>query len=428
MAEIKIDFQFSGLQTGFPELTQRLDSLRAHRASLHSKSCLGSEFLGWLDLPERMLEEISGSLFEYATRLREECDLVYVVGIGGSYLGAKAIAEALPERHDAPEVQFIGYHLCADALNAALQKAEGKRIGIIVISKSGTTLEPALSLRILLDQLGSQGAEPAPQHVIAITDANKGALRKQALEKGWGLLVVPDDVGGRYSVLSAVGLLPLAVMGIDIKGLLEGATYLATSYRANLNSPPEAAIYAAWRTYQYLTCDRKVELLATYTPFMAGIAEWYKQLFAESEGKEGKGVFPTSAIFTTDLHSLGQYFQQGHRLFFGTHLQFDNTQHTIVAPASDSNDDGLNYVAGKSLHEVNRVAQLATQQAHFEGGLPSICLLVPRRDAFHLGALIYFMEYACALSCLEVGVNPFDQPGVEAYKQHMFAQLGRPKQ
>lgn len=420
-----MDFMHAGNASFDGSLSARSESLFELRRALVSGECKGNKFLGWLGLPGAMLPTLGDKLFDYAEHLREACDAVVVIGIGGSYLGAKALLEALPESASGPEIHFLGCNLCPDYLHNQLSTLRGKRVGVIVISKSGTTLEPAVALRAVRAWARGQGQPIADANIVAITDSEKGALHDEALAHGWGMLEVPGDVGGRYSVLSAVGILPLAVAGINVTDLLSGAELCQQQYATRRDEVVEAQLYAAWRLLNY-GHGRHVELLATYTPYMAGMAEWYKQLFAESEGKEGKGVFPTSAVFTTDLHSLGQYFQEGHRLFFATHLQFLKSNFEVEVPQWETDGDGLGYLAGTSLHAINCAAQQATQKAHLEGDLPSMGIWVPQRTAFHMGYLIYFFEYACALSCLSIGVNPFDQPGVESYKRYMFERLGRP--
>lgn len=422
---IRLDYQYSGFDSHDETLMLQAESLQQYRESLRQGTCAGNDYLGWLTLPSAMLPTLEDTMFDYVERLRNECDAVVVIGIGGSYLGAKAIVDALPEAVNGPRLVFLGCNLCPDYLSNQLKSLEGKRLGVIVISKSGTTTEPAIALRAVLDWARRQGTPVEAGHIVAITDAEKGALHDEAKAQGWGMMVIPSNVGGRYSVLTPVGILPLAVAGINVVDLLSGAELCEQEYRTRSKDVVEAQQYAAWRLVQYGQ-GRFVELLATYTPYMAGMAEWYKQLFAESEGKDGKGVFPISAVFTTDLHSLGQYFQQGHRLFFGTHLQFDAPLSRVEVPQQSSNGDGLGYLAGKDLHAINCIAQSATQQAHQEGNLPSLAIWLARRDAFNLGYLIYFLEYACALSCLAMGVNPFNQPGVEDYKRHMFERLGKP--
>lgn len=422
---IRLDYSYAGLTAAGAELVAHSNSLYACREALREHTCAGHEFLGWLNLPSSMLPTLGDKLFDYAEHLREACDAVVVIGIGGSYLGAKALIDALPEASSGPKLYFLGCNLCSDYLHNQLSALRGKRIGVIAISKSGTTLEPAVALRAVLAWAREQGQPIVDANIVAITDGKKGALHDEAQSHGWGMLEIPSNVGGRYSVLTPVGLLPLAVAGINVADLLSGAELCEQEYASHRDEAVEAQRYAAWRMLQY-GAGRRVELLATYTPYMAGVAEWYKQLFAESEGKDGKGVFPTSAVFTTDLHSLGQYFQQGHRLFFATHLQFSKPNFAIAVPQGSSEGDGLGYLEGKELHMINCVAQSATQQAHMEGALPSLGIWLPQRSAFNLGYLLYFFEYACALSCLAMGVNPFDQPGVEAYKQHMFERLGRP--
>lgn len=422
---IRLDYTHAGGAADANALESRAESLYAYRESLRERTCAGSEFLGWMDLPSAMLPKLEDKLFDYAERLREACDAVVVIGIGGSYLGAKALLDALPESASGPALHFLGCNLCADYLHNQLHSLRGKRIGIIIISKSGTTLEPAVALRMVRTWAREQGQPILDANIVAITDGVKGTLHDEAMAHGWGMLEIPGNVGGRYSVLTPVGILPLAVAGINVADLLSGAELCEQEYATRHDEVVEAQHYAAWRLAQYKQGHR-VELLATYTPYMTGVAEWFKQLFAESEGKDGKGIFPTAAVFTTDLHSLGQYFQQGHRLFFATHLQFSQSNFEVSVPQWETDGDGLGYLAGKDLHAINCVAQCATQQAHLEGALPSLGIWIPRRTAFNLGYLMYFFEYACALSCLAMGVNPFNQPGVEAYKQHMFKRLGRP--
>lgn len=386
----------------------------------------GRDFLGWMTLPTDMMGAELERMKATAELFRRACDAVLMFGIGGSYLGAAALMEALPELMSGPEIYFVGNNLCTDYLYNVFQKLKGKRLGVVVISKSGTTLEPAVALRIFMRSYEqARGVELEASRVIAITDAHRGALHDMAEAKGWARYVVPDNVGGRYSVLSAVGLLPLMIAGVDVDELLRGAKQAQEEYSTIPAEGSLPARYAAARYYQYLLGHR-VEVMVSYSPYMHGFLEWYKQLFAESEGKLGRGVFPTSAIFTTDLHSLGQYFQEGNRFFFATHMQFRQVLHDMRVPSTEDNRDGLNYLTSKTLQELNLVAQEATQQAHLEGGMPSLTLWVGARRCFDMGYLIYFFEYACALSCLCQSVPPFNQPGVEAYKGHMFSRLGRP--
>lgn len=426
MSLLELDFSnypIVGQSDAFEESMQRAQDAerRLRRADVE-----GRDFLGWMTLPTDMQGAELDRMKATADHLRKECDAVLMFGIGGSYLGAAALIEALPEQVSGPEIYFVGNSLCSDYLYNVLQKLEGRRVGVVVISKSGTTLEPAVALRIFMRYYEqSRGVALEPSHVVAITDAHRGALHDMAEAHGWVRYVVPDNVGGRYSVLSAVGLLPLLIAGVDVDALLRGAQKAQEEF---LSAPLESSLparYASARYYQY-QLGHRVEVMVGYSPYLRGLLEWCKQLFAESEGKLGRGIFPTSAIFTTDLHSLGQYFQEGHRFFFATHMQFRQVQHDLRVPSDADNRDGLNYLAARTVHELNLVAQEATQQAHLEGGLPSLTLWIGARRCSDLGYLIYFLEYSCALSCICQAVPPFNQPGVEAYKGHMFSRLGRP--
>ncbi|WP_051344317.1 glucose-6-phosphate isomerase [Alicyclobacillus herbarius] len=395
----------------------------------------GGDFLGWLHLPSQTLEAGLSDLLETAEQIKEQSDALVVIGIGGSYLGARAAFEwCQPEGYNqlsreqrkGPELYFAGNHLSADGLHDLLRLLEGKRVTLNVISKSGTTTEPAVAFRVLRAWLLKQvGPEEAKKRIVATTDKAKGALRQLAEEEGYRTFVIPDDVGGRYSVLTPVGLLPLAAIGIDIRELLQGAATMEQTLSTPALTENIAYRYAAVRNVLYRR-GKTTEILAVYEPALRQFAEWWKQLFGESEGKDGKGIYPSSLGFTTDLHSLGQYVQEGLRTLFETVVQIEQPQHEIQVPSDKSLDDGLEYLAGRGVSWVNDQARLATALAHADGGVPNLLVSVKDRSARSLGGLFYFFELACAMSGLLLGVNPFDQPGVEAYKKNMFALLGKP--
>lgn len=398
--------------------------------SLVRGECAGSDFLGWLTLTERMQGSLCREIEACATRLSQDFEAVVVVGIGGSYLGAAALLEALADQRGeakGAEVIFLGHTLCGDYVARVLERLRTKRFAVVVISKSGTTTEPAVAFRLLQDVMRQQDGAVLPERVVVVTDATHGALHDMAVQRGYTRFVIPDDVGGRFSVLTAVGLLPLAIGGVKVQEMLQGAADAQRSLLAASGEANNALRYATARFMLY-QLGKKVEVLATYTPYMRGFSEWYKQLFAESEGKEGRGLFVTVASYTTDLHSLGQYFQEGERLFFETHLDFKASERTLTLQADSENMDGLNYLSGKSLYAINNVVREAATQAHESGNLPCMHIEVPRRNAYWMGYLIYFFELSCAVSVLLQGVNPFNQPGVEAYKRNMFRMLGKPGQ
>mgnify|MGYP001628377117 FL=1 len=393
----------------------------------------GNDFLGWLRLPSETPAELVDRIDAAAERLRENCDFVVCVGIGGSYLGAKAVNFALadsfadyyaPKPHE-PKVLYAGQNIGED-YTAELQKLlEGKRFGIIVISKSGTTTEPAIAFRLLKDQLVKQvGKDEARKLIVAVTDGSKGALRQMADEEGYETFVIPDNVGGRFSVLTPVGLLPIAVAGHDIKKLLAGA---ADMERTTLHPSPEnpSQTYARLRNALYRS-GKKIELLVNFNPKLHYFSEWWKQLYGESEGKDGKGIFPASVDFTTDLHSMGQWIQEGERTIFETVVSVAKPAVEHRVPMDAANLDGINYLAGKRIDEVNKMAELGTKMAHVDGGVPNIRIEIPAIDEYSLGQLIYFFEKACGISGYMLGVNPFNQPGVEAYKKNMFKLLHKP--
>ena len=393
----------------------------------------GNDFLGWVKLPSETPESLIAGINATANRLREKCAYVVCVGIGGSYLGAKAVNTALADNFEyyyapnpgSPKVLYAGQNI-GEEYTAELQKLlEGKRFGIIVISKSGTTTEPAIAFRILKEQLEKQaGKEAAKELIVAITDANKGALRTLATQEGYETYVIPANVGGRVSVRTPVGLLPIAVAGHDIQKLIDGAKEMEkTTLHPSDNNPSQ--IYARMRNALYRS-GKKIEILVNFDPKLHYFSEWWKQLYGESEGKDGKGIFPAAVDFTTDLHSMGQWIQQGERTIFETVISVAKPAVERRVPEDKDNLDGLNYLAGKRIDEVNKMAELGTRMAHEDGGVPNIHITIDRLDEHTLGQLIYFFEKACGISGYLLGVNPFNQPGVEAYKRNMFKLLKKP--
>ena len=407
----------------------------AAQTALEQGTCPGNDFLGWLHLPSSITPEFLNEVQAVADTLRSQCDYVVVAGIGGSYLGARAIIEALGNsfswlvRDDRnPVILFAGNNIGEDYLYELTTYLKGKRFGVINISKSGTTTETALTFRLLKKQCEAErGKEAAKDVIVAITDAHKGAARAAADKEGYKTFVIPDNVGGRFSVLTPVGLLPIAVAGFDIRQLVAGAqdmekaTGLDVPYCDNI-----AAQYAAVRNALYQKAGKKIEIMANFQPKLHFVAEWWKQLYGESEGKDHKGIFPASVIFSTDLHSLGQYIQDGVRNLFETVLDVQGCANNVQVPFDEANVDGLNFLAGSEIHDINRTAMLGTLFAHNDGGVPNIVLEIPDRSERTFGNLVYFFELACAVSGYMLGVNPFDQPGVEAYKKNMFALLGKP--
>ena len=386
----------------------------------------GNDFLGWLHLPSEITAAQLDDINATALQLREECEYVVVIGIGGSYLGAKAVIEALSDNFAAfkqgkgAKVVFAGNNIGEDYLYDLMGLLEGKRFGIVVISKSGTTTEPAIAFRLLKNMLEKQvGKAEAAKRIVAITDAKRGALRSLATQEGYKTYVIADNVGGRFSVLTPVGLLPVAIAGFDINALVAGAVEME-------KAPADMMVdYAATRNALY-QAGKKVEILVNFNPSLHFLAEWWKQLYGESEGKDGKGIFPASVDFTTDLHSMGQWIQEGERTIFETVITVEKQRNEVVIPTDDADLDGLNYIAGKRVDEVNKMAELGTRLAHVDGGVPCMLITLPALNEKYLGQLIYFFEKACGMSGYMLGVNPFNQPGVEAYKKNMFALLNKP--
>ena len=401
---------------------------------LHKGTGKGNDFLGWLHLPSSITDAHLSEIEAAAKQLRERCEIVVVIGIGGSYLGAKAVIEALSDTFaqikgngNNPQVLFAGQNIGEDYLYELQQVLAGKQFGLINISKSGTTTEPAIAFRLLKKQLEAKvGNEEAKDRIIAVTDAARGALRKLADMEGYKTFVIPDNVGGRFSVLTPVGLLPIAVAGFDIRSLVSGAASMEQLCGAEVPFEKNpAAIYAATRNALY-KIGKKIEILVNFNPKLHFFAEWWKQLYGESEGKDHKGIFPASVDFTTDLHSMGQWIQDGERSIFETVLSVNKMKYNVTIPTDEDNLDGLNFLAGKRVDQVNKMAELGTQIAHVDGGVPNLRIEMPEITEKYLGELIYFFEKACGISGYLLGVNPFDQPGVEAYKKNMFALLEKP--
>ena len=406
----------------------------ASNALLANGEGAGNDFLGWVALPSSIDAEQLAAVNEVANRLRAKAEVIVCIGIGGSYLGAKAVLEAmsnsfalLKRDRKEPIVLFAGQNISEDYTYELLDAVKDRELAVVVISKSGTTTEPAIAFRILKAELERRyGKTEAAERIVAVTDKARGALKTLATQEGYSTFVIPDDVGGRFSVLTPVGLLPLAAAGIDIEALVRGAQDMQKATDENVPYEQNiAAQYAAVRNALYAE-GKKIEILASYEPKLQYIAEWWKQLYGESEGKEGKGIFPASVTLTADLHSMGQYIQEGERMLMETVISVAKPDHSITIESDEENLDGLNFLAGKRISEVNRMAELGVQLAHTDGGVPNIRIELPAIDAYHIGALLYFFERACGISGYILGVNPFNQPGVEAYKKNMFALLDKP--
>ena len=401
---------------------------------LHTGEGAGNDFLGWVNLPSSIDSTELATIKAQADKLRAKAEVVICIGIGGSYLGAKAVLDALSnsfeylkKKHDNPTVVFAGQNISEDYTYEMLDALKDYSIATIVISKSGTTTEPAIAFRIIKEEIEKRyGKEEAKERIVAVTDKARGALKTLADNEGYPSYVIPDNVGGRFSVLTPVGLLPLAVGGVDIEALVAGATEMEKATAADVAIEDNlAAQYAIVRNVLYNE-GRKIEILGSYEPKLQYINEWWKQLYGESEGKDGKGIFPASVTLTADLHSMGQYIQEGERTLFETIMSVENPAHEVVIEADKDNLDGLNFLAGKRISEVNRMAELGVQLAHVDGDVPNIRIALPAIEARTIGALLYFFEKACGISGYMLGVNPFNQPGVEAYKKNMFALLDKP--
>lgn len=434
MENIKLDINKSLDFISKDKLAAYEPKVRACMETLEKGTGLGNDFLGWLHLPASITKEHLDDLKATAQVLRENCEVVVVAGIGGSYLGARAVIEAMSnsflwlqeKKAGQPTIIFAGHNIGEDYLYELTSFLKDKKFGVINISKSGTTTETALAFRLLKKQCEDQrGKEMARKVIVAVTDAKKGAARVTADKEGYKSFIIPDNVGGRFSVLTPVGLLPIAVAGIDIDQLVEGARKMEeVCANQNMMENP-AALYAATRNELYQN-GKKIEILVNFQPKLHYFMEWWKQLYGESEGKDHKGIYPSSVDFSTDLHSMGQWIQEGERTIYETVISVETPNHELHVPSDEENLDGLNFLAGKRVDEVNKMAELGTQLAHVDGGVPNMRVSVPKLNEYYLGQLIYFFEKACGISGYLLEINPFNQPGVEAYKKNMFALLNKP--
>lgn len=435
MKSISLDFTKAASFLGEGAVEAYEPKAKAALEALENNTCPGNDFLGWLHLPSSITPEFLDEVQAVANTLREKCEVVVVAGIGGSYLGARAVIEALGnsfawliQDKKNPQILFAGNNISEDYLAELTDYLKGKRFGVINISKSGTTTETALTFRLLKKQCEAQmGKDVARDVIVAVTDAKRGAARTCADKEGYKSFIIPDNVGGRFSVLTPVGLLPIACAGFDIKALVAGATDMEKATGVNVPFGENiAAQYAAVRNALYNEGGKKIEIMVNYQPKLHFFSEWWKQLYGESEGKDKKGIFPASCDFTTDLHSMGQWIQDGERTIFETVISIEEPNRTMLFPSDEENLDGLNFLAGKRVDEVNKMAELGTRLAHVDGGVPNIRISVPKLNEYYIGQLIYFFEIACGISGNVLGVNPFNQPGVEAYKKNMFALLEKP--
>ena len=429
MKKINVDIADALATVSRADIDAIMPEARQGLETLNSGSGAGNDFLGWNHLPSTLMadEALIADIEATALSLAKECEVVVCIGIGGSYLGAKAVIEALSDSFAAfrpanghPKVVFAGQNIGEDYLYELMNYLSGKKFGIIVISKSGTTTEPAIAFRLLKDMLVKEaGAKDAAKRIVAITDAKRGALRSMSDTEGYKTFVIDDNVGGRFSVLTPVGLLPIATAGYDIRALIAGAAAMEASDQT------DALTYAATRNALY-RAGKKIEILVNYCPKLHFFGEWWKQLYGESEGKDGKGIFPAAVDNSTDLHSMGQWIQDGERTIFETVLSVEAPEHEVIIPTDNDNLDGLNFIAGKRVDEVNKMAELGTKIAHVDGGVPNMRITIPALTETYLGQLIYFFEKACGISGYMLGVNPFNQPGVEDYKRNMFVLLAKP--
>ena len=434
MSNIKLEISKAAcfLEAGAVEAFE--PQVKAAQKALEEGTCPGNDFLGWLHLPSSITPAFLDELQACANVLRENCEAIVVAGIGGSYLGARAVIEALSNSfawlvkdQKNPTILFAGNNIGEDYLFELTEYLKGKKFGVINISKSGTTTETALTFRLLKKQCEAQrGKDEAKKVIVAVTDAKKGAARTCADKEGYTSFIIPDNVGGRFSVLTPVGLLPIACAGFDIKQLVGGAQDMEKACGKDVPfAENPAAQYAAVRNGLYQS-GKKIEIMVNYQPKLHFFSEWWKQLYGESEGKDNKGIFPASVDFTTDLHSMGQWIQEGERTIFETVISIEEPEKKLLFPNDEENLDGLNFLAGKRVDEVNKMAELGTRLAHIDGGVPNMRISVPKLNEYYIGQLIYFFEIACGISGNILGVNPFNQPGVEAYKKNMFALLGKP--
>ena len=433
MSNLKVDYSKTLGFISKADVLAYKDAVKQNITALYKQTGKGNDFLGWVNLPSSISAAEIADIKATAQKMKQLCEVVVVIGIGGSYLGAKAVIDALSDSfaqlkpHNNPLVVFAGQNIGEDYLTELQGVLKNRKWGIVVISKSGTTTEPAIAFRILKADCEAQfGKKESVERIVAITDAKKGALRTLADQEGYKTYVIPDNVGGRFSVLTPVGLLPIAIAGFDIEQLVGGAAEMEKSTGADIDFEQNpSAVYAAVRNALYKK-GKGIELTANYNPKLHFFAEWWKQLYGESEGKEQKGIFPASVDFTSDLHSMGQYIQQGQRCLFETVISIEKPNSSLQIPSDAANLDELNFLSGKHIDEVNKMAELGTILAHVDGGVPNIRISIPKLDEFNLGQLIYFYELACGISGYILDVNPFDQPGVEAYKKNMFALLDKP--
>ncbi|MFP5112817.1 glucose-6-phosphate isomerase [Bacillaceae bacterium C204] len=435
MTHVRFDYSKALTFFGEHELTYLRDAVKVAHHSLHEQTGAGSDFLGWIDLPTNYDKEEFSRIQKSADKIKADSDILLVIGIGGSYLGARAAIEMLQhsfynvlpkEKRNTPQVIFVGNNISSTYMRDLIDLLDGKDFSINVISKSGTTTEPAIAFRIFRKLLEEKyGQVEARKRIYATTDKARGALKTLATEEGYETFVIADDIGGRYSVLTAVGLLPIAVSGANITKIMEGAQQAQADFGHSELEDNAAYQYAAVRNVLY-NKGKTIEMLINYEPGLQYFSEWWKQLFGESEGKDQKGIYPSSANFSTDLHSLGQYVQEGRRDLFETIIKVESPRHELKIEAVENDLDGLNYLAGQTVDFVNNKAFQGTMLAHTDGGVPNLIVTIPAMEEYTLGYLVYFFEKACAMSGYLLGVNPFDQPGVEAYKVNMFALLGKP--
>lgn len=430
---MKLDYQNVLFAVSQAKMKENASQAEAAYQMTVGKTGRGNDFLGWLDLPAEMTDEDVKEIEQCARSLAAVAEAVVVIGIGGSYLGARAVIEALQHsfrplmEEKSPQILYAGNNMSEDYLHDLLDVLDKRDYALVVVSKSGTTTEPAIAFRILKEHCECKyGKEDARRRIVAITDRNRGALKSIADKEGYARFVIPDNVGGRYSVLTPVGLLPIAIAGYSIRELLHGAAEMRLQLFGSPHFDSNPAMQYALLRYLLYQEGYKIELMTSFEPKLYYFIEWFKQLFGESEGKEQKGIFPAGAVFSTDLHSLGQYIQEGSRQLFETMLTVEKPQKSVAIPCDPQDVDGLNYLQHRSLHEICRIAQQGTAQAHLDGKTPNLSITVPEISEQTLGQLIYFFELSCAISGYMLGVNPFDQPGVEAYKHNMFVLLGKP--
>ena len=431
---IKLDITQTAVGASAAEIASLKEAAEQANGLLHSGTGAGNDFLGWVNLPSSIDKAQIDAINACAASLRAKADVVICIGIGGSYLGAKAVLDAMSNpfellhaKHENPIVLFAGQNISEDYTAELLAAVKDHSIATIVISKSGTTTEPAIAFRIIKEEIERRyGKEEAKSRIVAITDQARGALKTLATQEGYQTFVIPDNVGGRFSVLTPVGLLPLAVGGVDIAKLVAGAQAMEKATAADVAVEDNLAAQYAIVRNEFYKAGKKIEILGSYEPKLLYVAEWWKQLYGESEGKDGLGIFPASVTLTADLHSMGQYIQEGERTLFETIISVANAKYDVKVESDEANLDGLNFLAGKRISEVNRMAELGVQLAHVDGNVPNIRIALPTIEARTIGALLYFFEKACGISGYMLGVNPFNQPGVEAYKKNMFALLDKP--